>query len=188
VKPAKRPVRRSRHGLVELSLIAAASNCGTSEITLRRKFGVHGIQPNENGKYLIRDLLTAFGPNGDSAKEKSLESHSRLQNHKARLTELEVLEAEKELVRRGPVMEFLKVMVQAIYRCVQTFDVEQKGRDTICQTICEIANEQTRKNGWTLLTLGDIEEIKRKYPHLRSEAELWSRMVCEGRAQELIEQ
>jgi hypothetical protein len=86
VKPAKRPVKRGSRGLIELSLVAAASNCGTSEITLRRKFGVHGIQPNRNGKYLIRDLLTAFGPNGDSASERNLASHADLQRDRAELT------------------------------------------------------------------------------------------------------
>ena len=85
-----------RHGLVELSLVAAASNCGTSVITLGRKFGVHGIRPNEKGKYLIRDLLEAFGPNGDSASARSLESRADLQRDKAELIRLEIAERRKD--------------------------------------------------------------------------------------------
>ncbi len=175
----KRKVGRRSAGLIELSLTQAAVNCATSEVTLKRKFGVKGILPNRNDRYLIRDLLTAFGPNGDSAKEISLQAHGRLETHKARLTELEILEKEKELVRKEPVMRFMANMVQGLYRTAETFGLDAEQLSNLCHSIQSAAESYCLAEGHSLMTLSEEREARRRWPHLRSEWELWARLNCE---------
>lgn len=179
VKTPKRKVSRRPAGLIELSLGQAAINCGTSEVTLKRKLGVHRIQPNQNGCYLIADLLSAFGPNGDSPGERSLESRALLQGNKARLTELEILEKEKVLVRKEPVMKFLGGMVQTVYRTIETFGLDREQLANVCHAVESAAEAYCLAEGHPLLTLAEAREARARFPHLLNEWELWARLNCE---------
>jgi hypothetical protein len=179
VKPAKRRVKRGSRGLIELSLVAAASNCGTSEITLRRKFGVHGIQPNENGKYLIRDLLEAFGPNGDSAGQRSLESRADLQRDKAELTRLEIAERRKDLVKREPILRFLDGLSKRIHGMIEDSDLNTADKKRFHSVLGECGQDFLQSSGWPLMTEGEVDQGRAEWPYLRTPKELWSRIQAE---------
>jgi hypothetical protein len=176
VKSAKRQVRRTRHGLIELSLVAAASNAGTSVITLRRKFGIHGIQPNGNGKYLIADLLKAFGPNGDSAGQRSLESRADLQRDNAELTRLEIAERRKDLVKRAPVLDFLRGLGLRLHSAVEDSDLDPADKRRWHGALEECYTEFLESSGWPLLSEGEIEGGRVEWPYLRTPSELWRRV------------
>ena len=179
MKSSSRRVSRRPAGLIELSLAQAAINCATSEVTLKRRFSAHRIQPNQNGKYLVADLLEAFSQNGDSASRKSLESHAQLQSDRAELTRLEIQERRRDLIKREPVMAFMKALAKVIFSTVEGFGLEKGQTAAICHGIESVATDFVRANGWPLLSLAEIDEMRRHFPHLHSEPhsepELWAR-------------
>jgi hypothetical protein len=192
--PSGRPVNGSKrelipgdHGrgklhrkLVRFGLAEAADNLGISTPTLRRKLQGRGIECDAAGTYSLRQIVEGVSLNGDSSKEISLAAHGKLQNHRARLTELQVMEAERELLRAEPVMKFIGSLAKATYRCVETFDLSQKEKSDLCYSIQGAAEDYCNLNGNALLTLEQLRELKAAYPHLRSESELWARSVCES--------
>ena len=154
---------------------------------MRRRFATHQIQADKNGQYSIPDLLKATNGNGDGPKERSLESHSKLQSFKARQVELEIAEKEKVLINRDLAIEFLRSMAKATYRAIESFDVPVRDRDALAEAICERANEFMREHGWVLLTVAEIREHGARYPQYRRVDELWSRLLVEGTAKKIID-
>jgi hypothetical protein len=178
VKSSSRRVGRRPAGLIELSLAQAAINCATSEVTLKRRFSAHRIQPNERGRYLVADLLEAFGPNGDSASQRSLESHADLQRDRAELTRLEISERKQNLVQRGPILDFLAGLSKRLHQAIENFDLDAADKRRFHTELEEIGREFWESSGWPLLTLSELDEGFKEYRYLDSPKELWARATA----------
>jgi hypothetical protein len=179
VKLTKRKMRRGNTPLIRLSLIAAATNAGVAPATLKARFGLHRIDPGEDGCYSVADVVKALGRNGDDPKELSLQSHSRWEAGKAKLAELEISEREKVLIKKEPVMKFLGGMVQTVYRTVESFGLDREQLANVCHGIESAAEAYCLAEGHPLMTITEVREARDRFPHLRSEWELWARLNCE---------
>jgi hypothetical protein len=179
VKRLKRKVGRSNSRLIRLSLIAAATNAGVTPPTLKARFGIHRIDPGEDGCYSVADVVKALGRNGDDPKELSLQTHSRWEAGKAKLAELEISEREKILIKKEPMMKFLGGMVQTVYRTIESFGLDSEQLANVCHGIETAAESYCLAEGHSLMTLSEEREARRRWPHLRSEWELWARLNCE---------
>jgi len=118
-----------------------------------------------------------MGTNGEiTSKEISLQAHGRLEGHKAKLVELEILEKEKELVRRPAVLGFLESLGKRLHQVIETFDsVEREERNRLHEVIGETGKEFIRAEGWPMLSLAEIKELRTAFPYLETEPELWGR-------------
>ncbi len=185
LKVSKRQSIRGDHGrgklhrkIARFGLSEAADNLGVATLTLRRKLQGKGIECDSNGRYTLRQVVEAVSLNGDSPAEKSLEAHSRLEANKARLTELEIEEKEGLLIRKEPVITFLKGLCKLVYSTVEGFNLGHGQTAAVCHAIEAAAADFTRSNGAPLMSLGEEAEARRLFPHLETPGELWARKVC----------
>jgi hypothetical protein len=146
--------------------------------TLRRQLKSRGIERSGSAGYTLAELVRSQLPDGQSAKERSLEAHALLLSHKAALTQLEIGEREGALIQREPALQFVKSMLQILAGEIywhEGLSIEEQNR--LVEALGKAATRLYVRNGWMLEPSFRFSRNGDEAPP-RDRRELWAARVC----------